>query len=74
MPEDALLGAAKVSVTAGKRLLVDNHNGVLSYGEAQTVINLPRGKLTVSGDGLSLLAMSRDRLLIGGRIRTVEWE
>lgn len=74
LPEDALLGSAKVTVTAGRRILVDNHRGILDYSDSQAVIALPRGKLTVSGDGLHLLVMTRDRLVLGGRIRTVEWE
>lgn len=74
LPEDALLGAAKVTVTAGRRLVVENHSGVLSYGEEQIVLKLPRGKLSILGEGLSLTAMTRDRLIISGRIRTLEWE
>lgn len=74
LPEDALLGAAKVTVTAGKRLLVENHRGVLSYGDAQIIVRLPRGKLSVSGSALSLLVMTSEQLLIGGRIQTLEWE
>ena len=71
---DALLGAAKGTVTAGKRLLVENHRGVLSYGDAQIIVRLPRGKLSVSGSALSLLVMTSEQLLIGGRIQTLEWE
>lgn len=74
LPEDALLSAAKVTVTAGKRLLVENHRGVLSYGDAQIIVRLPRGKLSVSGSALSLLVMTSEQLLIGGRIQTLEWE
>lgn len=74
LPEDALLGAAMVTVTAGKRLLVENHRGVLSYGDAQIIVRLPRGKLSVSGSALSLLVMTSEQLLIGGRIQTLEWE
>ena len=74
LPEDALLGAAKAPVTASKRLLAENHRGVLSYGDAQIIVRLPRGKLSVSGSALSLLVMTSEQLLIGGRIQTLEWE
>ena len=70
----AVLGGAKVTVPAGKRLLVENHRGVLSYGDAQIIVRLPRGKLSVSGSALSLLVMTSEQLLIGGRIQTLEWE
>lgn len=74
LPEDALLGSAKVTVTAGRRLMVDNHGGILSYSDGQITIKLTRGKLSILGDGLHLSAMTHDRLIISGRIRTLEWE
>lgn len=74
LPEDVLMGAAKASVTAGRRLLVENHRGVLSFSAEQIVISLGRGRLRVSGSALGIKAMNRVQLLIAGRVQTVEWE
>lgn len=74
LPEEALTGAAKLSVTAGKRALVENHRGILSYGEERIVLRVARGKLCINGSGLRLLAMTEERIYIGGRIQCVEWE
>ena len=74
LPQEALLGAAKLTVTGGRRALVENHRGVLEYGEERIVVSVGRGKLTVSGRGLGIEAMNRRELLIRGRIQSVEWE
>ena len=74
MPEDVLLKAAKLTVTAGRRVLVENHRGVLDYSAEHILVNLGRGKLSISGANLKLKAMNRNELLISGRIQTVEWE
>lgn len=74
LPEDVLLGAAKLSVTAGRRVLVENHRGILEYGTEQIVVNIGRGKIRLQGSDLRLVAMSKQELLISGRINSVEWE
>lgn len=74
LPADALLGAARVTVTAGKDAVIENHRGILSYGEESIVIRLQRGKLAINGSALRLAAMTADRIFITGRIQSMEWE
>ena len=68
LPEEALL------VTGGRQLLVENHRGVMDYGQERIVVSLGRGKLNISGTALVIQAMNRRELLISGRIQSVEWE
>lgn len=74
LPEEALLGAAKLTVTGGRQLLVENHRGVMDYGQERIVVSLGRGKLNISGTALVIRAMNRRELLVSGRIQSVEWE
>lgn len=74
LPAEALLGAAKLSVTAGKRAVVENHRGVLEYSPLHIVIGTSRGKLSISGSDLIIRAMNKTELLITGRIQTAEWD
>ena len=73
LPEDAVLGSARAEITAGKRLLIDNHRGVISYSEEIVTVLLPDGKMTVCGDRLQMKAMTERQLLLLGRIDSVEW-
>ena len=74
LPEDILLNSLKLSVTGGKRALVENHRGILEYGSDRIVIAAKRGRLKMFGSELKICAMNREALLISGRINSMEWE
>ena len=73
LPEDVLLGSAKLTVTGGRSAVIENHRGVLEYTAERIVVAVPRGKVCLDGTGLRLKAMNKNELLVGGRIRNIEW-
>ncbi len=73
LPEDVLLGSAKLTVTGGRSAVIENHRGVLEYTAERIVVAVPRGKLALAGTGLRLKPMKKNELLVGGRIRNIEW-
>ena len=73
LPEDVLLGSGKLTVTGGRNAAIENHRGVLEYTAERIVVAVPRGKVCLDGTGLCLKAMNKNELLVGGRIRNIEW-
>ena len=73
LPEDVLLGSAKLTVTGGRSAVIENHRGVLEYNAERIVVAVPRGKVCLDGTGLRLKAMNKNELLVGGHIRNIEW-
>ena len=73
LPEEALFGAAKLSVTAGRRILIENHCGIMAYGREYIAVRIKGGQIGIRGDELRLLAISGKELLIGGSVRNIEW-
>lgn len=73
LPEDVLLGSGKLTVTGGRSAVIENHRGVLEYTSERIVVAVPRGRLCLDGAGLCLKAMNKNELLVGGRIRNIEW-
>lgn len=73
LPEDVLLGSGKLTVTGGRSAVIENHRGVLEYNAERIVVAVPRGKVCLDGTGLRLKAMNKNELLVGGRIRNIEW-
>lgn len=73
LPEEAVAGAAKVTVTAGRKALIENHRGIMEYGPEKIVIGTERGKLSLSGSALRIMAMNQNDLLIGGDLQYAEW-
>ncbi len=73
LPEEAVSGATKLSVTGGKRILIENHRGILEYGSERIAVRTDSGTLILSGTELHLLGMNEQELLFGGRLQNVEW-
>ena len=74
LPGEALLGSAKLTLTANRRTLIENHCGILKYGPEQIQISVKRGKIVLRGSDLRLAAMNKGELLICGKLQSVEWE
>lgn len=74
LPDELLPGELKLSVTAGKRALVENHRGILSFESTQVSIAARKGRVILRGEGLYIAAMSGDWIVISGKIQGAEWE
>ena len=72
VPEE-LVGAAKLSLIAGTHAVIENHRGVLDYSPERIVVSTFSGSITLLGTELRISAMSREALIVRGRIHTAEW-
>lgn len=57
-----------VELVGQRRLLIENHQGVLSYATNEIKVKVSYGCIAVEGDELQLMEMSRVKLAICGRI------
>ena len=60
-----------VELYGGKRILIENHCGVLAYTDNSICVKVKCGQVCVCGSNLNLAMMSRERLVICGRIESV---
>lgn len=56
------------------RLLVEHHSGILSYGTERICIAATFGTLVVEGQDLRLCCMSRNQLVIRGKVQHLHME
>ena len=54
------------------RLLIENHLGVIFYSVKEIEVKLNGGRVIVSGEDLRLIEMSRVKLVICGRIDSLQ--
>jgi len=57
-----------VELVGQRRLLIENHQGVLSYATNEIKIKVSYGCITVVGNELQLMEMTKVKLAICGRI------
>lgn len=74
LPSDALSGTVKLTVSGRRRLLIENHHGIITYEDSIISVACGNMNVTVRGDELSLYAMDREDMLIKGRILSIEFE
>lgn len=60
-----------VEISGFRRLLIENHRGVIGYSREQIRVRVNYGEICVSGTGLSLTHMSREVLVVTGAIACV---
>lgn len=60
-----------IEIAGEQRMLVENHRGVSAYSSERIMINVGFGAVCVCGCGLRLFRMTKEQLVIRGRIDTV---
>lgn len=58
---------------SGNRLEVEHFRAILLYDEDQLRLQMPRGQLTICGNGLRILTLTADRLTLSGKILRVDF-
>ena len=64
--------ALRVTTIGGARALVENHLGLLAYGQDCVRVRCRRGAASIRGSGLALREVRKDALIVTGRIDAVE--
>lgn len=60
-----------IELAGDRRVLVENHSGVRAYSSERILINVRFGMVCVCGCGLQLIRMTKEQLVIRGRIDSV---
>ena len=69
-----LIRAVPIVELAGRnRLLIENHQGVLGYSLEEIRVKVQYGCVCITGCDLRLMQMSKERLVICGRVDTVQF-
>ena len=74
LPPEALGAALRLTAVNDRRLLIENHAGLLLYGRELIRVSTGHGQLSVYGTELCMSAMNRAELLITGRLQSLTWE
>lgn len=68
----ALPGYPIVELSGDRRILIENHFGVKEYGRDRITVKMRYGQVSVTGTGLQILKMTKEQLVICGRIIGIE--
>ena len=71
LPDAVFPGQPLLEVLGDRRVLIENHKGVLEYSCERIAIRMCYGQVIVCGSGLEIARMSKEQLVIQGRIETL---
>lgn len=60
-----------VEIFSNHRVLIENHQGVSAYGQEKILVNVKYGLICICGCNLELMHMTKEQLVICGRIDSV---
>jgi len=62
-----------VEIYNQKRVLIEHHNGIESYGNTDIQIKTRNGRITVKGNHLQMIKICKEKLVITGEIHAVSF-
>lgn len=71
MAQEPIPGLPLVEICGERRVLIENHTGVRSYGREQICVGVSYGEVAVRGCGLELARMTKEQLVICGHIESI---
>ena len=73
LPADALAGVPRLELVGDGELRVENHKGILAYGDEEILISGGKLVVRVRGSALELKSMNPAELLITGQILSLDF-
>ena len=74
LPDEPTPGQPLIEISGESRVLIEQHGGVVGYTREVICVRVKYGKILVCGQDLTLNRMSKEQLIICGRIECVRLE
>lgn len=73
LPRDIIMDLPRMVLTGDRRLVVENHKGVIEYTSTLLRLNTAKGELRIKGSALVLVSILREEVWVEGCIHQVEF-
>jgi len=73
IPREILGNCPVIEVTGNTFVSVEGHRGITAYTDSMVCIRTGIGSMTVSGTGLKIQSMNRDRICVQGTVFSVSF-
>lgn len=73
LPKDIVLDVSKVIIIGTDQVTIENHKGIIEYGEGLIRINTGSGIMSLSGRNLSIKHIFQEEITITGEIQSINY-
>jgi sporulation protein YqfC len=74
LPRDIILNMPKITVTSDNEIIIENHKGIVLFGEEQVKVNSGIGLISICGNRFEILFMGGSTITIGGKFKSIVYE
>ena len=71
LQDEPIPGLPLIEIAGERRVLIENHRGVIEYGSEQICVKVKFGSLRICGQNMELAKMTGEQLVITGAIESV---
>ena len=72
LPDMPIPGLPLIELAGDRRVLMENHCGVIEYGKERICVKVKFGQVCICGEDLNLAKMTKSQLIVSGKIQGVE--
>lgn len=72
LPGEVLSGLPKLTVTGNRRVHIECHKGIVEYDGSLIAVNGGAVLVKIRGEGLEIISMSAEEILIKGLIVSID--
>lgn len=72
MGDETLPGIPIIEISGDRRVLIEQHQGVVAYGCQEIRVRVKYGLVSVTGSGLRLARMTGDQIVICGCVNGIQ--
>lgn len=73
LPKDIMLDLPKITLIGNLQLYIENHKGIIEYGNLRIRVNTNAGILRVLGKNMVIKTIVTEEIIIVGEIESVEF-
>lgn len=74
LPRDIIMDLPKITITGDSEILIENHKGIVVFGEKVVRINSRIGSISIHGEGFEILFIGGKTLTLSGKFKSVVYE
>ena len=74
LPKDLMLGAAILTDTGRREILIENYRGILTYEDSFIKIQTKNCRILISGMHLAIVYYTNEEMKITGLIQSIQYE
>ena len=68
LPDAPIPGQPLIEIFGHKRVLIENHKGVIRYSGTEIAVKVMYGHIVIAGNSLELSRMTKDTVIVSGMI------